>query len=98
MVRVISVYNFLKQEITSIDESVDAIAVPPNLLCLVQPNNTILVKNLTLISDVGYTIPTVDQAVKIVYSLQGKLSNLFHVVYIYVQKYSILYISSIHHF
>lgn len=72
MVRVISVYNFLKQEISSIDESVDVAEVPPDILLLAQPNNTILVKDLSQIKDPGYTIPTVDQVVKIVYSANGK--------------------------
>ncbi|EEB20087.1 hypothetical protein Phum_PHUM601870 [Pediculus humanus corporis] len=71
MVRVISVYNFLKQEISSIDESVDVAEVPPDILLLAQPNNTILVKDLSQIKDPGYTIPTVDQVVKIVYSVNG---------------------------
>lgn len=73
MVRVINVHNFVKQEITSIDESIGIAAVPPDILLLAQPNNTILVKNLLLIDDAGYSIPTVDQVIKIIYSIQGML-------------------------
>lgn len=71
MVRVISVHHFLKQEINSVDEIIDVAAVPPDILLLVQSNHTISVKNLSIVNDPGYTIPTVDDILKIIYSIQG---------------------------
>lgn len=76
MVRVISVHHFLKQEISLVDEVLDVAAVPPDILLLVQSNHTISVKNLSAINDPGYSIPTVDDIIKIIYSMQG--------IYIYI--------------
>lgn len=73
MVRVISVHHFLKQEINSVDEIIDVAAVPPDILLLVQSNHTISVKNLSIVNDPGYSIPTVDDILKIIYSIQGEL-------------------------
>ncbi|KAK6641856.1 hypothetical protein RUM44_013574 [Polyplax serrata] len=70
MVRVITVHNFQKQDITSVEEPISIAAVPPDILLLALSNNTIAVKDLQT-SDVDYFIPTVDQVIAIVYSIQG---------------------------
>lgn len=72
MVRVISVHNFLKQDISSVDELIDLAVVPPDILLLAQSDHTIFVKDLSLVNDCGFNILTVDQVIKIVYSIHGK--------------------------
>lgn len=76
MVRVITVHNFQKQDITSVEEPISIAAVPPDILLLALSNNTIAVKDLQT-SDVDYFIPTVDQVIAIVYSIQGNLQSQF---------------------
>jgi len=70
MVRVLSVYNFSKQDICSIDQIVSGASTYKDVLLIAQSNHRILIKDSKL--NVDRTLPTVDQPIAIYYSQRGK--------------------------
>lgn len=80
--RVISVHNFPKQDVTSAEEVIAAAVASENRLILALASHAIVIRN----GNEEIVLPTVDQAVSVLYSSQGnQLLGMLHTRLKFVQ-------------
>lgn len=72
MVRVISLHNFINQNIQTVEQPTACTVAPPDKLLLALTSNCVEVRDLKNGSEVLFTFPSVDEVIQIVHCQNGE--------------------------